>query len=133
MQVEPRVSCPCLCLSCHGMCWGLAQGPQPGAALVMGKGRDVASANVGPGSLQLWLDGCDPSCQQKDSRTHTGAAQSWAHAVLALSRQTWQQGSPFGVRQSWELLAAVFTTTLLGGGLGWGGVCLSLGAGVPGH
>lgn len=57
--------------------------------------------------------------------------------MLALSRQTWQQGSPFGVRQRWELLAAVSTTTLLSGGLGRGGVwlpwpCLSSGASVPG-
>lgn len=26
--------------------------------------------------LQPWLGGCDPPCQQKGSRTHTGPAQS---------------------------------------------------------
>lgn len=57
--------------------------------------------------------------------------------MIALSQQTWQQGSSFGVRQRWELLAAMSTTTLLSRGLGRGGVwlpwpCLSSGGRRPG-
>lgn len=55
--------------------------------------------------------------------------------MLSLSWQTWWQCLRFGVRQRWELLAVVSTTTLLSRGLGWGGVwlpslCLSSGAGI---
>lgn len=54
------------------MCQGLARRPWPAAASIMGKGRDVAGANVEPNSLQPWPGGCNSPCQQKGSRTHTG-------------------------------------------------------------
>lgn len=42
-----------------------------------------------------------------------GLAHSWFHPMLALSQQTWQQVSLFGIRQRWETLTVVSTTILL--------------------
>jgi len=62
----------------------------------------VARANVEPGSLQL-----RPTLPAEGPLDPTGPAPSRPHPVLALCWQTWQQGSPTGAGQRWELLAAV--------------------------